>query len=149
MAAPLAQADADGYRAVLTAQRRAPRVRAVSGPAEFATAGGEPTDRRAQIDAALAEASEVPLEVARIGAAVAALARRIASEGNPAVRGDAVAAALLAAAGARTAAVLAGINLAGQPDDERPARALRLASEAERAASGAQRAVTATGRATG
>jgi formiminotetrahydrofolate cyclodeaminase len=120
-AAPLAQADAEGYRKVLAA-------------------------RRAHIEAALARASEVPLEVARIGAEVAALARRIASEGNPAVRGDAVAAALLAAAGARTAAVLVGINLADQRDDGRQARALHLASEAERAASDAQRAVTGAGR---
>jgi formiminotetrahydrofolate cyclodeaminase len=97
-AAPLAQADAEGYRAVLAARRA----------------------RDPAVAAALAEASEVPMQVARIGARVAGLARQIAAGGNPAVHGDAVAAALLAAAAARTSAVLVRANLA-EPADTRPA----------------------------
>jgi formiminotetrahydrofolate cyclodeaminase len=99
-AAPLAQADAEGYRAVLAARRA----------------------RDPAVAAALAEASEVPMQVARIGARVAGLARQIAAGGNPAVHGDAVAAALLAAAAARTSAVLVRANLA-EPADTRPADA--------------------------
>jgi len=115
-AAPLAQADADSYAGVLAA-RRAP--------------GGQ---RGEQVSAALTRASEVPLEVAELGDRVAALAADIADRGNPAVRGDALAAAQLAAAAARAAAALVQINLAGMPDDPGPARAARLAAHAARLA---------------
>jgi len=46
------------------------------------------------------------------------------------VRGDALAAAQLAAAAARTAAALVKINLAGTPDDPRPAQAAERAAHA-------------------
>ncbi|HET7244206.1 MAG TPA: cyclodeaminase/cyclohydrolase family protein, partial [Streptosporangiaceae bacterium] len=82
------------------------------------------------VSAALARASEVPLEVAELGDRVAALAADVARRGNPAVRGDALAAAQLAAAAARTAAALVQINLAELPDDPRPARAAQLAARA-------------------
>ena len=111
-AAPLAQADADAYAGVLAA-RRAP---------------GE--QRAEQVSAALARASEAPLEVAELGGRVAALAADIADRGNPAVRGDALAAARLAAAAAQAAAALVQINLAGMPDDPGAARAARLAAHA-------------------
>jgi len=119
-AAPLAQADADAYGAVLAAQR----------------APDEPAGRSRQqrISAALAQASRVPLEVAEIGDRVAALATEIAAGGNPAVRGDALTAARLAAAAAQAAAALVRINLAGTPDDPRPARASHLAARAARLA---------------
>jgi formiminotetrahydrofolate cyclodeaminase len=115
-AAPLAQADADAYAGVLAALR----------------APGQPDGRQReeQVSAALARASEVPLEVAEIGDRVAALAADIADRGNPAVRGDALAAAQLAAAAARTAAALVQINLAEMPDDPGPARAAHLAAHA-------------------
>ena len=115
-AAPLAQADADAYGGVLAA-RRAP---------------GQPDGRpRAeQVSAALARACEVPLEVAELGGRVAALAADVAGRGNPAVRGDALAAAQLAAAGAQAAAALVQINLAETPDDPGPARAAHLAAHA-------------------
>jgi len=106
-AAPLAQADAEAYRAVLAA------MRAPGGPGE-----------------ALSRACATPMEVAEIGAEVAALAAAIATGGNPNVRGDAITAALLAAAGSRAAAALVRINLAGAPGDVRPARAEQLAAEA-------------------
>jgi formiminotetrahydrofolate cyclodeaminase len=112
-AAPLAQADADGYRAVLAAGR------AGNGPA---------------IQAALSAASDVPVHVAEIAVAVAGIAATVAASGNPAVRGDAATAALLAAAGAQSAALLVQINLAGVAGDGRPGHAARLAAEATRLA---------------
>jgi formiminotetrahydrofolate cyclodeaminase len=119
-AAPLAQADADAYAGVLAA-RRAPDQ-----------AAGRP--RAEQISAALARACEVPLEVAELGDKAAALAADIAGRGNPAVRGDAFAAAQLAAAAAQTAAALVQINLAGTPGDLRPAQAAQWAAHAARLA---------------
>ena len=119
-AAPLAQADADAYGGVLAA-RRAP-----GQPA------GQPREER--VSAALARACEVPLEVAEIGDQVAALAAEIAGRGNPAVHGDALTAARLAAAAAQAAAALVRINLAGTPDDPRATRAARLAARAARLA---------------
>ncbi len=112
-AAPLAQADADGYRAVLAAQRT----------------GGQQAVR-----AALLAASDVPLRVAQIGAEVTGIAATVAASGNPAVRGDAITAALLGAAGAQSAALLVQINLAGAAGDGRPGQAARLAAEAARLA---------------
>jgi methenyltetrahydrofolate cyclohydrolase len=108
-AAPLAQADAEAYRAVLAALR---------------------TPGQAGAPAALSAACTVPMEVAEIGAEVAAVAAAVAAGGNPNVRGDAITAALLAAAGARAAAALVRINLTGAEGDGRPARAEHLAAEA-------------------
>jgi methenyltetrahydrofolate cyclohydrolase len=115
-AAPLAQADADAYAGVLAALR----------------APGQPDGRQReeQVSAALARASDVPLEVAELGDSVAVLAADVADRGNPAVRGDALTAAQLAAAGARSAAALVQINLAQMPEDPRPARAAQLAAHA-------------------
>jgi len=112
-AAPLAQEDADGYRAVLAAHR------AGDGPAT---------------QAALSAACDVPVRVAEIAVAVAGIAATVAAGGNQAVRGDAAAAALLAAAGAQSAAVLVQINLAGAAGDSRPGHAAGLAAEATRLA---------------
>ena len=119
-AAPLAQADADAYADVLAALR---------APAEPAR---RPREQR--VSAALAQASAVPLEVAEIGDRVAALAAEIAAGGNPAVRGDALTAARLAASAAQAAAALVRINLASTPGDPRPARASHLAARAARLA---------------
>ena len=79
-AAPLAQADAEGYLAVLAALR----------------ARDEPA-----IQAALSAACAVPMQVAEIGDGVAGVAAALATSGKASVRGDAITAALLAAAGAR------------------------------------------------
>jgi methenyltetrahydrofolate cyclohydrolase len=124
-AAPLAQADADAYGGVLAARR------------EPGQPGGP--SRAERVSAALARATEVPLEVAGLGDRVAALAADIAGRGNPAVRGDALTAARLAAAAAQAAAALVQINLAGAPDDPRPVRATHLAARAARAAALAAR----------
>jgi len=70
------------------------------------------------------------------------VAAAIAAGGNPNVRGDAVTAALLAAAGSRAAAALVRINLAGAEDDDRPARAERLAAGAALLAASAERTIS-------
>jgi methenyltetrahydrofolate cyclohydrolase len=120
-AASLIQADADSYAAVIAARRAA-------GP------------KSEQAAAALAAAADVPMEIAELAVPVARAAARLAAGGNPNLRGDAITGAQLAAAGARAAAVLVGINLAAQPDDGRPAHAARLADEAAAlAAAAAQR----------
>ena len=119
-AASLIQADADSYAAVIAARR---------------SAGPEP----GPVAAALSAAADVPMQIAELAVPVAETAARLAAGGNPNLRGDAVAGALLAAAGAGAAAVLVGINLAEAPDDGRPARAVRLADEAAALAAAAQR----------
>jgi methenyltetrahydrofolate cyclohydrolase len=116
-AAPLAQADVEAYRAVIAALRAPGRAGAA---------------------AALSAACTVPMEVAGIGAEVAGIAATIAAGGNPNVRGDAITAALLAAAGARSAAALVKINLTGAEGDDRPARAEHLAAEAAHLAAQAE-----------
>jgi formiminotetrahydrofolate cyclodeaminase len=99
----LADDDAAAYRAVITA-RRLPKDDTVG--------------RRAAMAAALERATEVPLEVARLGAVTAGLATRLAAEGNPNLEGDAAAAACLARAAARAAAKLVELNVRqGRLDD--------------------------------
>jgi formiminotetrahydrofolate cyclodeaminase len=121
--ASLMQADADAYGRVISAMRP--------------EAGADPRRRERAVAAALSDAADVPMEIAGLGAEVARLAARLATEGNPALRGDAVAGAVLAEAGARAAAVLVGINLAGAPGDDRHARAESLRSAAARSAQAA------------
>jgi formiminotetrahydrofolate cyclodeaminase len=161
-AAPLAQADAEAYRAVLAALRargtaapggpdqaapdlppgtsapaRQPPTPHLS-PADATDAGRPAAPDNPPLAAALSQASVVPMEVAEIGAEVAAVAAAVAAGGYPAVRGDAITAALIAAAGSRAAAALVRINLAGAGGDARTARAERLAAEAARLAAEAE-----------
>lgn len=70
------------------------------------------TDRRARLGAALERAAEVPLAVAEVAATTAALAARLARDGNPNLHGDAVVAVLLADAAARGSARLVELNVA-------------------------------------
>ena len=114
-AASLIQADADSYAAVIAAQRRR---------------HDDDQARRREIAAALAAAADVPMEIAELAVPVARLAARLAADGNPNLRGDAITGALLAEAGARAAAILVAINLAGTDGDGRPARAGQLAKDA-------------------
>jgi formiminotetrahydrofolate cyclodeaminase len=104
--APLAQEDATAYGHVLAAYR---------------TPDDEDPDVRwGRIQRALSEATDVPLTIAETGAMVAEIAARLTREGNQNLRGDAVAAALLAEAGTRAAAVLVEINMgAGEIADDR------------------------------
>jgi methenyltetrahydrofolate cyclohydrolase len=124
-AASLMQADADAYGRVISAMR--------------SPAGDDPAGRKRAVAPALSAAADVPMQIIALGAEVTRLAARLAADGNPALRGDAAAAALLAEAGARSAAVLVRINLAGRPDDERHQRAESLLGEAARSASAAAR----------
>jgi formiminotetrahydrofolate cyclodeaminase len=123
----LARADAVAYGRVLDANR-APR-----------DVGEE--ERRQRIREALTEAADVPLSIAGIGAEVACISARLAEEGNPNLRGDAVTAAVLAGAGVRAAATLVEINVsAGGADDGRLSRVAELratAAAAQEAAEGA------------
>lgn len=109
-AAPLAQADAEAYEAVIAAR---------GGPG---------------YEEALSRAADIPLAMAEAAAGVAELAAELAARGNPNLRGDAVTAALLAEASARAAANLVEINLAERNGDQRVDRAQELASAAGAAA---------------
>ena len=120
-AAPLAQEDADAYEAVLTTMR-------------MPTESVEAEIRNALIGETLSRAADVPLRIAETATDVAELGASIAEEGNPNLRGDAAAAALLAEAAARVAANLVEINLATTTDDERIGRARELAAAATAAA---------------
>jgi len=122
-AAALIQADADSYLSVIEAHRL---------PRDDAQA------RRRHIAAALSAACAVPMRIAELGAAASRTAARLVAAGHPSLRGDAMTGGLLAAAGARAAACLVAINLAGAPDDDRTARAARLADEAAALAAQAQ-----------
>ena len=113
--AALALADEDAYAKVIEALRLPP-----DSPA-----------RDAELASALSGAADAPLAVAEAGAEVAVLAALVAQEGNDRLRGDALVAAELAEAGARGAAELVAINLAGR-DDPRIERAKDLGGDAAR-----------------
>ena len=105
---PLARADAAAYGRVLDAYR---------------TPRDDEEGRRRRIREALSEAADVPLSIAEIGAEVAGISARLAEEGNPNLRGDAVTAVVLAGAGVRAAATLVEINVrAGGADEGRLSR---------------------------
>jgi methenyltetrahydrofolate cyclohydrolase len=126
-AAPLAQADADEYEAALRA-RGADR----EGPG----------DRRDfALGRAFARAAEPPFEIAAIAADVARLSVTVVQRGEPALRADAVAAGLLAAASAGAAAELVAVNLTASEGDKRVVGARRLADEAAEAAEEARAAL--------
>ena len=126
-AAPLAQLDAEAYAVALETLRSPP--------------GDDREARDAAIGEALARAADVPLTIAEVAADVAELAADVAERGNPNLRGDAAAGALLAEAAARIGANLVAINLTVHDDDERVRLARALADRAARAA---RRAVAAT-----
>lgn len=106
---PLAPADAEAYGRVLEAYRL-PRY-------------PDPEARREKIREALSGAADVPLAIAEAGVEVAEVAVRLAREGNPNLKGDALTAALLAEAGVRAAAELARMNLSsGGSEDGRRGR---------------------------
>lgn len=118
-AAPLAGEDAVAYENVLTALRM---------PKEL-----EPEVRNTLIGETLSRAADVPLEIAECAASVAELAAEIAVCGNPNLRGDAAAAAILAFSAARAAANLVEINLATVEGDDRVERARAIVRSAEAA----------------
>ena len=123
-ATPLAQADAEYYEAALQAR---------------AETGAEEGERRDfALGRAYAKAAEPPLQIARAANDVAQLAIEIARSGNPALRADAVTAALLAAGAASSAAELVAVNLTASAADSRVLEAAKLAEEAARAAEAAR-----------
>lgn len=108
-ACELAERDADSYAAVLEAYR-APR--------------DDDGHRRAEIRAALAGATDVPLAIINCAREVAELGVRLVRDGNRNLRGDAVAAVNLAEAAARSAAYLVQLNVQlGDLGEERRDRA--------------------------
>ena len=125
----VAQADALRTRAVRLAEANVTAYdEALTALRSPAASPGEARD--AALARSLARAVDVPLAIAETSADVAELAALIAAAGDPAVRGDAIAAAVLAEAGARAARALVGANLGVTEDDERLVRAGRLAQAA-------------------
>ena len=122
--APLVQAVADRYEAALQA-------RGQSGEGQGARLDFE-------LGQAYAKAAEPPLEIARTASDVAMLALTVAENGDPALRADAVTAALFAAAAAKVGAELVAVNLTVSPDDPRILEAAKVAEEAARAAEAAR-----------
>jgi methenyltetrahydrofolate cyclohydrolase len=124
--APLAQADAEAYEEALSALR---------GREELAE-----RYRDQQLRAALERAAEIPLRIAEAGCDLASLAALLVENGNPEVRADAAAAAILAESGARVAAQLVGTNLGANADDP---RVRHVESLVESAAGASERALAA------
>lgn len=102
----LAEEDSKAFSAVLEAKR--------------STAGGE-AERDARIRRAWRHAGQVPADVIRLCREIVQLARRAAQEGPSSTLGDAVMAALLAAAAAAGSHLNLRFNLeaAGRPEDMR------------------------------
>jgi formiminotetrahydrofolate cyclodeaminase len=124
--APLAQADADAYVNALGALRDPEQV--------------EERYRDQKLQAALAAAAEIPRRIAEAGSDLACLAALLVENGNPEVRVDAAAAAILAESGARVAAKLVETNLGATDDDP---RVRHVRSLVEVAAEASQRALAA------
>ena len=115
-AAALVDEDARAYQAVLDTRR--------------SSGAGSSTAREAVRHAAI-----VPLQICELAGRTATLAARLATDGNPNLRGDAITAALLAEAAARSAASLVRINIAaGAPDAGLSPRAAHATSQARAAA---------------
>ena len=109
-ASRLASDDAEAYEGLLAARR-------LSHGAEREEAVCRATER----------STGVPLRIAEAAREAAAISARLAADGNPNLRGDAITAASLAEAAARSAAELAAIN--ATEDDWRAARARRISEE--------------------
>jgi formiminotetrahydrofolate cyclodeaminase len=105
-AASLIDEDARAYQAVIEAKREQGDAHRVAG--------------------ALSRAADVPMRIVELAAATTDLAAVLTADGNPALRGDALTALLLAQAAARSGAILVRIDLAGMAGDARLARAERL-----------------------
>jgi methenyltetrahydrofolate cyclohydrolase len=72
-------------------------------------------ERDMRVSAAREEASQSPLQIARVGAELAELAADLARTGNQNLAGDTIAGAVLAEASAQAAARLVAINLIEGP----------------------------------
>ena len=98
----------------------------------FALEGGDP-DREARLRAALSDAADSPLEIARAAAVVASLGAELALTGNSNLTGDAITGVALAEAACCAAARLTEINLARVPSDPRLDEAAELTRQASAA----------------
>ena len=138
-AGAIVQAEALGRRAAPLVERDAraydEAMRTIAERSAIA-----PGDREARLADALGRAADVPLEIGEAAADAAELAAATAEHGDPRVRADAVAAAVLAEAAARVAATLVQVNLATGPADPRIEVARALAA---RAATARERAIGA------
>jgi formiminotetrahydrofolate cyclodeaminase len=141
--APLYDRDAHDYLDVIAAQRLPDASEAARSSAPDAAPDAD--DRRKRIADALSAATDVPMDVIEAGTRLAEMAAELAEHGNPNLRGDALVAAVLAGAGVEAAAVLAQINLAGLPDDERQGVARSRLGEATRSVQRARRAAVPHG----
>jgi methenyltetrahydrofolate cyclohydrolase len=110
----LGEAERTSYLPVLAAYRLAP----------------EDPDRKRAIAAALSEASDPPLAIARACAEVAELASAIAAAGKRELSGDAVAGAMLAEGACQAALRLVELNLAADPGDARLAEVVAVGRRA-------------------
>jgi formiminotetrahydrofolate cyclodeaminase len=119
--APLAQLDSDTYEEALAAR-------------DALADALRPEQRDWELGQAFARAAEPPLEIARCAVDVAELAAELASNGSPAIRADAIAAAALAAGAARACVAMVEVNLTAAPGDSRVGEAGRLADAAAAAA---------------
>jgi formiminotetrahydrofolate cyclodeaminase len=128
--------DAGGALAQAEALRRRLAALAPEDAEAFVAALDQLRERRDDFDLgrALAEAAAVPLRIAEACADVAELAAALAETGKADLQPDARAASVLAAAAARSAALLVEANLGAAPGDERIARARLLADDAATAA---------------
>jgi methenyltetrahydrofolate cyclohydrolase len=97
-AAALVDEDARAYQAVLDTRR--------------GCGAGSSTAQEAIQHAAI-----VPLQICELAGQTATLAARLATDGNPNLRGDAITGALLAEAAARSVAILVQINIAAGASD--------------------------------
>jgi formiminotetrahydrofolate cyclodeaminase len=97
-------------------------------------------ERAERLATALAEASRTPLAIAEAAAESAVLGAGVTRAASPAVRGDALAGVLIAAAAAVAAAVLVEVNLGPGSDDP----VLGLARDARRRAEEAREDALAT-----
>ena len=121
-ASALAHVDARAWEKALAALR----------DAQLETESDERRDF--QLEQKLERAAAVPLEIAELGADVAALAALAGERGDGTYLADASAAAALAAGGARAAAHLVQVNLAVRAGDARLARARASEQAADDAA---------------
>lgn len=137
---PLCAQDARSYLDVIAARR----VRDEPDSAEAESAQPGQVERRGSIADALSTAADVPMATVVAGARLARLAARLAEEGNPNLRGDALVAAVLAGAGVEGAATLVRINLAELPGDHRHVAVRSLLDETTAQVERARRAAAVT-----
>ena len=129
----IGQAEALRDRAARLVQESAEAYeRAVERLRGDGTASDDPEARDWELGVVLERAAAAPLALAEVAADVVDLAAEVAERCDPTVRGDAVAASLLAQAGVRVGAHLVEINLATRGDDPRMQRVRTLIARAER-----------------